>query len=386
MQVAKHFPRFPDLPPEIQLQIWESTGATLPSMHIFDVCVPSSPVSTGPNCASNQNQDHGPSKRDTIYLEEADDTLYLDTLNTELRHPETPTAITTQGAHFRANPSMYTFQDSLRAACIDSANTLQRTTTARKEDLNTIHLPGGRAITYHNAQDVLHLRFVPPAFRFPGGGRLAGPVSAAFEGIWSGALASALHRARRVAIDVSQLWPDLGRARGDLLQDVAYLACVLQNDLEVLYLVDYCAGRCSNGGVGVGGLVGSRDGGLYRKVFGFGGGDVGDAEEEAAWDKESRREPDVFHGVGKIWREVFELEKLGWGERHPGFVFAEAFSEVVRMQQGNYMGDDEGAVRKEVSFKGIRVLIAEDEEAAGLDSSMALSCGCGRQTSSHKDV
>lgn len=359
-------------------------------MHMFDVCVPSSPAPAGHNPASE------PSKKDDgLYLEEADDTLHLDTLKALNDTPEPPVTIATQGTRFRINPSIYIFQDSLRATCRDSADTLRRMTGSTRrgngQDTNTIHLPSGRALlTYNNAQDVLHLRFTPPAFRFPGGAgdrRHASPISAVFESIWSEGLAAALHHARRVAIDVSQLWPDLARGQGDVMDDIACLACVLQNNLEVLYLVDYCAGRCNNKGARVGGLVG-RDGGLYRKLYGHGcGGGGGTDVSEEVWDRERRREPDVFYGVGKIWREVFELEELGWGERHPGFVFVEAFSEVVRIQQGSLVGEKyQGAVRKEVQFQGIRVLIAEDEGADEVNDSVVLSCGCSRQTNHREEV
>lgn len=369
-------------------------------MHILDICVPSSLSAFSNHPVTNLDQGGGPSEINTLDLEEADDTIYLDTLDTQpssvATHPQPPTAVTTQGARFRTDPSMYTFRDSLRAACTDSRNTLQRMTRAQggeeEEDddddhTNTIYLPTGRALTYNNAQDVLHIRFIPPAFRFPdGSGRLTSPLSAMFECIWSDGLSSALHRARRVAIDVSQLWPDLAGGEADLImQDVEYLACVLQNDLDVLYLVDYCAGRCNNQGFKVAGMAGTMVGGLYRKMFGYGCG--GGDDEKRAWDLESRRRPDVVHGVGKIWREVFELEKLGWGEKHPGFVFAEAFSKVVRIQQSNDVGQGgEGAVNSDLKFKGVRVLIAEDENTEGVDHSIVLNCGCGRQAASHEGV
>ncbi|KUI73589.1 hypothetical protein VM1G_09182 [Cytospora mali] len=146
------------------------------------------------------------SKRDGLYLEKSDDTLNLDALHLDTLNTHTPpeTSIsTTQGTGFRFDPSMYKFQDSLRAACIESANTVQRMRSGY--DLNTIYLPTGRALAYNNTQDVLHLRFVPQVFRFLDDGRHASPISALFESIWSEALASTLHYARRVAIDVSQL-------------------------------------------------------------------------------------------------------------------------------------------------------------------------------------
>lgn len=352
-------------------------------MHLFDICVPSSSASVGDDPASNP-QDHQSPKRDALYLEESDDTLYIDTLNTHDLPDLVVPMTTTQGARFHFDPSMYKFRDSLRSACIDSADTIQRLRSTDTHTINTIHLPAGRTLTYDNAQDVLHLRFTPPAFRFPDDGRHASPISAMFEGIWSEELASALHHAKRVALDVSQLWPDLADGQSDLLQDVAYLGCVLHVDLEVLYLVDYCAGRCH--GAKVSGLM-SRDGELYRRLYGYCAGGGGGARGDE-WDQERRRKPDALYGVGKIWREIFDLEKLGWGERHPGLAFAETFSEVVRLQQANCVDIDgyEGRFNRDVKFKGIRVLIAEDEKVDGLDTSMMLSCGCDRQIGSQKDV
>ncbi|ROW08586.1 hypothetical protein VPNG_06232 [Cytospora leucostoma] len=303
MQPARCFPHFPNLPPEIQLQIWESTTATLPSMHVFDIRTPSSPAPGGDNSVSS-TQDHEPTRRVPLCLEEPDDMLYINALETggTSQHPMT----TTQGARFRWDPSMYKFRDSLRATSIDSARTMQ---TARNDvDVNTIRLRTGRAITYDNTQDVLHLRFVPPASQVPKDARRASPISAMFESVWSEELAKALHYARRIAIDVSQLWPDLAGGQSDLLQDIAYLACVLQNDLEVLYLVDYCAGRCNSAKAGD---LMSRDAGLYRKMYCHGNGGVS-GFDKGAWDHEKRREPDVFHGVGRLWREVFDVEKMNW--------------------------------------------------------------------------
>lgn len=383
MQPARCFPQFPHLPPEIRLQIWESTIATLPSMHVFDIrqrISPSPAPAPAPAGAIPVpgTQDPAQSKREPLCLGELDGTLHIDALETggTARHPMT----TTQGAHFRFDPSMYKFRDSLRATSIDPARTIQM---ARNVDANTIHLPTGRALTYDNTQDVLHLRFVPPALPSPKGARHAGPISAMFEGVWSEELATALHYARRIAIDVSQLWPDLAGGQSDLLQDIAYLACVLQNDLEVLYLVDYCAGRCNSAKAGD--LMG-RDTELHRKMHCHGSGGVS-SFDKGAWDHEKRREPDFFHGVGKIWREVFDIEKMGWDESHPGFVFAEVFGEVVGMQQGDCVGDrDVGAMNKEVKFKGIRVLVAEDEKVDEIDTSMVLSCGCDGHTSRQKTV
>lgn len=430
MTSLKAFTKFPELPPEIQLQIWESTIATQPAMHLFDVCVPpcvsESAVTTIASPASDSHMenseetDRSLSKREAIYLDEATDTLYLSPLVTTTTEDATSegTEVSTQGARFRSDPSMYKFRAGLAATCIDAAATVRRAMpTARSSsssgggsdsggDTNTIYIGapstarGCASITYDNTQDVLYLRFTPPPFRFPDGGRLTSPVSAIFESIWSQELAGALHRARRVAIDVSQLWPDLwargmggdgdggeqqqggdggeeedgeqeeagegeaevleeeagGNDDGSLImQDIAFLACTMQHDLEVLYLVDYCAGRCDShpSSLKAHDLMERRDEGLYRTL-----------RNGETWQKEKMRRPDVIQGVGKVWREVFDLEKLGWDGEHPGFVFAEMFAEVIKMQQGNWMGDDsqDGEVTKErAKFQGVRVLVAEDE-------------------------
>lgn len=78
---------------------------------------------------------------------------------------------------------------------------------------------------------------------------------------------------------------------------------------------------------------------------------------EALDPEEDNRQPDVIRGVGKTWREIFDLEALGWHEKHPGFVFGETISEVIRLQQGSWHGQG----NKRPTFKGVRVLVAEDE-------------------------
>lgn len=463
MTSLKAFSKFPELPPEIQLQIWESTIATQPAMHLFDISVPPcvsqssattiiSPTSVSHN-GDSEDAEPEPSKREAIYLDEAADTLYLSPLATTSTEEATTSqggteVSSTQGARFRTDPSMYKFRSSLASTCIDAAATVRRSllpTSSRGRsddrggagsDTNTIYLGapstarGCASITYNNTQDVLYLRFSPPAFRFPGGGgggRLTSPLSAIFESVWSQELAGALHRARRVAIDVSQLWPGLsscGAAGGEqqggdgggdgegqhgeengeggeaevlgdeqeaaggnddgslIMQDIAFLACTMQHNLEVLYLVDYCAGRCDScpsqpSSLRARDLMDRRDDGLYQAL-----------RNGETWQKEKVRQPDVIQGVGKVWREVFDLEKLGWDEEHPGFVFAEMFAEVVKMQQGNWMGDenqDGEFAREKPKFQGVRVLVAEDEQINGEDSSILLSCDGHRHGTKKED-
>lgn len=204
-----------------------------------------------------------------------------------------------------------------------------------------MELPSGRRVVHDRARDVLHLRFLDAGGDGGGGGRA--PLSAIFQSLWSPALASALHGARRVAIDVSQIWPQLADQQHKLVQDIVFLVCTLQNNLEVLYLVDYSQGQNAAK------TLASKDSELYQRFHCYG----------SKQDAEKEREADVIHGNGTVWREVFDLESMGWHERHPAFVFGEMFGEVVRLQQGQWFGEGE----KKATFQGVRVLVAEHETA-----------------------
>lgn len=127
-----------------------------------------------------------------------------------------------------------------------------------------------------------------------------------------------------------------------------FLVCTLQNALEVLYLVDYSPtmARAAD--------LGSKDGELYARLH---SGSSSSSEEAA-------REGDVIRGNGTVWREVFDLEGLGWDERHCGFVFGDMFEEVVGLQQGSWFGEGE----RKATFQGVRVLVAEDELGDGGNS------------------
>lgn len=387
------FPQFSLLPAEIQLQIWESTSATLPArqMHIFDVQAPPppqppqpQPPSTtlhGPTNAPRRNLSH---RRTRSQSPHAKGTLPLiKRIRKSTSPPRRSAAITTSNlstlptvslTSFSTSlfgdardssssdssdngfdPSGYKFRDVLRATCVDAANTV-RHAEARipAADRAIIDLPSGRQLVYDNALDVLHLRFL-------GGGNGNGngtgtgvsSLSDIFQSMWSPALATALHNARRVAIDVSQIWPELAQQQHKLVQDIVFLVCTLQNNLEVLYLVDYSqqgatAASASAPASAAKTLAGtSKESELYARFHSYG------PEREA----EKSRPADVIHGNGTVWREVFDFERLGWHERHPGFVFGEMFGEVVRLQQGQWFGEGE----KKATFKGVRVLVAASE-------------------------
>lgn len=195
---------------------------------------------------------------------------------------------------------------------------------------------------------MLHLRFLVGSSSGAG----ASPLSDIFQSMWSPALATALHSARRVAIDVSQIWPELAQQQHKLVQDIVFLVCTLQNNLEVLYLVDYSQqqqqGSAAAAAAAAGATSTTKDSELYARFHSYYG---------PAWEAEKDRPADVIHGNGTVWREVFDFERLGWHERHPGFVFGEMFGEVVRLQQGQWFGEGE----KKATFQGVRVLVAESE-------------------------
>lgn len=376
------FPQFTSLPAEIQLQIWESTPATLPTaqMHLFEVHIPAArhPRETttaarlkprsrqrDPCCANKVRKSSSPQRgRQSC----RSSTVTLEACSSS-----------------RRDHSGYKFRDALLATCTDAAGAVRRARRAvAPADRAAVRLSSERSVDYDAGRDVLHLRFVKTdgvdgarssdaqqvevnecrddqttmtmgikpdqdwwdahkheQAQAPGPTKLA-PLSAVFRSAWSEELAAALHGARRIAIDVSQIWPELADEQTRLVQDIVFLACTMQHDLEVLYLVDDpTRGESAR-------QLTARGGELYERLH---------YPSDDSWEREQTREADVIHGTGKAWREVFDLEGLGWHERHPGFVFGEMFGEVVRLQQGNWHGEGQ----KKTTFQGIRVLVAESE-------------------------
>lgn len=406
-----------------------------------------------------------------------DSTVTLSALDTT--HPASPKQNHQKGTtHFPFDPSMYKLRERLLATCLDATNSVTRQQTTsiaeHNDDRVSVELSSGRKFTYNNTQDVLHLRFVvgqspppatilsssehtparappPPSLTTTPSAPLPGrilhkgitspspspslstmhPLSATFQSLWSPPLAKALHNARRIAIDISQLDSDASFSsprptdpyhQSRLVQDIVFLACTIQNDLEVLYLVDYsytAGGRqqwrrcqCTASPVGketkeqrqplpvvvvaptplpvaaaLENPTGKTTSPLYRALHPSSltsqlpeGRNNNNETETASWDSlldqdDYHRHPDAIHGVGKTWHEVFDLEALGWHDKHPGFVFGETLGEVIRLQQSNWHGRGD----KRPAFKGVRVLVAEDEEVGGVDTTGVLGCGCGRQ-------
>jgi hypothetical protein len=445
---AQHFPQFARLPAELQLKIWAAAYPRVPSMHVFDVCFPSSRGSARSRRAftrgseASQLSDDDQKRWDTYASK-----VFLDALETS-DSTVTPNRSSGNAAlipQHRHDPSQYLARNTLRATCLDASQVADLEGSANQgveeENINTVYLPGSnRMVKYDNTTDVLHLRLradnaVAPLFNqdiflkgpdpiIPGfndapldeksgldsqiqvlslGDTLDLPNSADFEtrssspattmlatkwlastgdaeedeanelsylsgfgamldGVWSKEMADTLYKARHIAIDISETWTDAS-ADALVVEEVGFLACTMQHDIEVLYLVDYCVGRCTSPACArVGGKarlrardLQRRDGVLIRDLH-------VDNEEEKI------REPDVIVGVGKVYREVFDLEGLGWDGYHPTYAFAKIIDDAIRSQQDDGLG--------EVKFKGVRILVAEDEPVDGVDVGMVVDCGC----------
>ncbi|KAK1966866.1 hypothetical protein LY78DRAFT_702674 [Colletotrichum sublineola] len=353
---ASSFTRFSDLPPEIRLKIWDEAAAG-PSMHVFDFCFPSwrgGGRSKRAFHGADGTMSKGNHDRWTKYCE----CVFLDALEVG---PAELTRQTRVGRH-AYDPSVYRLHSTMRLTCSEASAAVWR--RMRGKSVNTVYLPGrDRRIEYDNDDDVLLLRFRDGgAVTDLTHGVLFGEFEASgmndltelLEGPWSVEMAETLRDARRIALDVAETWAPTATG-AVLLEEVAYLACCLQQGLRVLYLVDHCHGRCTR--------CRRQDtkadqlqtrGPLYRQL--------------QSWDMDRAmaRAPEVIHGVGKAYREVFDLEGLGWSYEHPNYVFAAAMDEMIRSQQADADKQD---------FEGVRVLLVEDKEVQGVDTTMLMDCG-----------
>ncbi|KAK1573185.1 uncharacterized protein LY79DRAFT_526275 [Colletotrichum navitas] len=349
------FARFPDLPPEIRLKIWDEAAAGT-SMHIFDVCFPSW-------------RDSGRSKRAFLGADGAmtrsnhdrwtkySECVFLDTL--EVGPAEL--ARQTRVARHAYDPSVYRLRSTMRLTCSEASAAVQRRMSSKS--VNTVYLPGrDRRIEYDNDNDVLFLRFRDGgAIMNLTDGVLLGEFEASrtneltelLEGPWSVEMAETLRGAGRIALDVAEAWapPAIGAV---VHEEAAYLACCLQQGLQVLYLVDHCHGhctRCKRHNIRADQL--QTRGPLYRQL------------QSRDTDGAMIRAPEVIHGVGKTYREVFDFEGLGWSYEHPNYVFAAAMDEMIRSQQAD---------ADKQAFEGVKVLLVEDDEVEGVDTTMLMDC------------
>ncbi len=360
----RRFPQFARLPGEIQLQIW-GAACPRPAMHVFDVCVPSlddSASRTRRAFAGSWDRPVPEASR-ARYVDFAK-TAFLDAFAEQPQPQPEPRAA-------RPDPSMYRWRDTLTRVCGALADAGAR---RAGRAVNSVYLPGpDRRVTYDNAADVLHLRLnyratpAAPADHHDGDDDReerelrAGDVDAdqdmcqplvlsddassssrigqVLNAPWSREMARTVQAARRIALDVADTWIDA--SDGPLIiEEVVYLASALHHGLEVLYLVDY--GLASRGLTAA--ELQARHGELYRDLH----------EAADSYEAELSREPDVIHGVGLVYREVFDLEALGWDASHPTYVFARVAADAIRSQQR------EGP--ETATFQGLRVLVAEDED------------------------
>lgn len=318
------FPLFPQLPAELQLKIWDAS-LPRPGIHIFDVCFKD--VSSLNKIAPGEAVDEDAHTEHTFLSS-------LNVTSTDHRGAASSTA-------FKNDPSIYKIANILSTTTIDSSNTVKTKTGSDQEGMtNVVRLPSqSEHVSYDNGNDVLCLRFgfnhdieqeVGPIFR--------NNISRVLEAEWSEDMAASLFSARRLAIDIAEIWSPGGL--DPIL--MAYFCCCIQNDLEVLYLVDYCVGRCQS----------CFKGSLKSK-------DLVTSECELAKELDSGdRVMDVIHGSTVTYREISDLEKLGWDSGHSAFGLARVMGDTIREQQGT-----------EGPFLSVRILVCEEEVAGTVRAS-----------------
>lgn len=404
------FPYFSQLPAELRLSIWEAAVSS-PSMHLFDLCLPTNDNSFENTQEWNRAQTafaRTGASRSTVWPNKAaarynkfKDTVFFDA------HCSTESQINNDtGVALRScrDPSMYRWKMALGAACFDAFEaTSILTASARDRDpvspaavfddaVNTVYLPGpDRRIQYNNRSDVMHICLLPqqrntvPTPSPTVATTPSSPSSSSFQGCalqpkksaveaeiadsqdtedgspglldaqWSDEMAKALRNARRIALDAAQTTCFVDMTSPLAVEEMAMLACTLHQGLEVLYLVDYCPGRCQDcarPALCAKDLV-QRRSGLYTKLNPPNIDDAGNSIDINHDSEKDVRTPDVIWAVDRVYREVFDLEKLGWSNRHPAFVFAQALGLAIQTQQLE--------ATQACQFRGVRVLIAENE-------------------------
>ena len=368
------FSRFSDLPPELRLSIWEAAVIS-PSVHIFDVCMPDLDGKPFEDTAEKRADvafrpsPHTRGNDDTRY-NKFKNTVFLDSLSGEL------------------DPSMYRWKMALASSCLDAfrvTSVTSVTSDTSGNSGNSVYLPGpDRRVHYDNEADILHLRFGPAQCRlkcsFPLPETTSDVVSmssvplpdsvsassmlsdAAAEPVddfvenglldrqWSAELAATIRTARHIALDAGQTDALVKVQNNPILYDeIHMLASTMACALEALYLVDSCSSGgcidCEHDAVRPEDLCGK--GLLYNGL----NSDTSETSAAAATSLPLEPLPERFHGIGKTYTQVFDLEGLGWTDQHPAYIFGKALGEAIREQQA-----DAGAV----VFKGVRVLVTED--------------------------
>ncbi|RSM10080.1 hypothetical protein CEP52_003741 [Fusarium oligoseptatum] len=310
------FHQFTRLPLELQTQIWEEYTPSDPAMHVFDVCFPSLDDEKRAEQAFKDSE----AKREVV--DKYKKQVFFDRFESE---------------HGAFDPSVYRITTSSRLIN-RAAYEITRNIEAKQEN-NRIHLPGRAQKITIPTSDVLMLRFreypvdhtelatetllCPP------------PIGEMLQSQWSTEMASTLQRAKRIAIDVTETWAT--GLYGEMgFEEITFFASTIQKGLEVLYLVDDCAGRCK---------------GCEREDIKAGGLQKRDQLWKDLNEDDETRPGDIVRAVSRRYVEVFDLEGLGWTE-HPTYMFARIIGAAIRSQQRD---EDKG------KFQGVRVLVVEDE-------------------------
>ncbi|KAJ4320688.1 hypothetical protein N0V84_005752 [Fusarium piperis] len=310
------FHQFTTLPMELQVQIWEEYTPSDPAMHVFDVCFPSW---KGEERAEQAFKD---SKAKSEVVDQYKKEVFFDRFESE---------------HETFDPSMYRVATASRLINRTAYDVVKN--IEAKQETNTIHLPGRAQKVTIPSSDVLMMRFreypidhtqlatetllCPP------------PIGEMLQSQWSNEMASTLQRAKKIAIDVTETWAT--GLYGEMgFEEVTFFASTIQKGLEVLYLVDDCAGRCK---------------GCERQDI-----KAEDLQKrDQLWkdlnEDDETRPGDIIRAVSRRYVEVFDLEGLGWAE-HPTYMFARIIGAAIRSHQQD---GDKG------TFQGVRVLVVEDE-------------------------
>lgn len=308
------FHQFTRLPVELQIQIWEEYISSGPAMHVFDVCFPL-------NGEERVEQAFKGADVDREVVDQYKKQVFFDRFESQ---------------HGAFDPSIYRVAASSRLinrAAYDIVRNIEA-----KQGTNTVHLPGRAQKVTIPTSDVLMLRFREyPVDHTELATETLGcppPIGETLQSQWSTEMASTLQRAKRIAIDVTETWAT--GLYGEMgFEEVAFFASTIQKGLEVLYLVDNCAGRCK---------------GCERQDIKAEGLQTRDRLWKDLNEDDETRPADIVRAVSRRYVEVFDLEGLGWAE-HPSYMFARIISSAIRGQQDDNQG----------KFQGVRVLVAEDE-------------------------
>ena len=341
-------------------------------MHIFDVCSPSSGSSPKPLVISEAAKGSVTSTKE-LPLDARDATneigvaVFLDALSTAEGASDQKPRVT----NYTFDPSMYHFDRSLRSAT--KASKSATSAFDRKAENNQVHLPLRGQTLELPKSDVIMVRFRKRQEAGVAAARTifreeeaesSSTIEEVLEGQWSPQMAKTLRTATKIALDLTEPWiAELGSELA--YEEITFLACTLQHDLEVLYLVDNCVGRCTSCGNAE---LRAKDLQARKHLWKC----LNYQDKFAA-----QRQGDVIEAVSKRYTEVADLERLGWSDTHPYFIFARMIDELIRGQQH---GENRG------KFQGVRILIAEDEPLNGGVSDMKVHCGGRKAKDSALDL